>query len=777
MANTIKQKRGTGSNPSASDLEVGEIAVRTDNGHLFTKNDSGTVIEHADIGVLTANTIVGRRVSNGSPQELTASQVRTIINVENGATADQTAAEILSLLSDQNISTSGNLQGDDLTTTGVQLASSSALGRYVRMYGSSGTGQWDIYGNGANLRFTDNQSSGKVVIDTELQSANFTISSANPSISFSENDQDPDFKILCNAGQFRLQNATASANLFTASATALTSVINHDFSAGIDVTGNITVTGTVDGVDVATVGTRLAGLVSGSSGVLLNGVTATTQAQTDNSTKVSTTAYVRTAISNAGFLTSVSTSDIDDNAVSTAKMANMPTDRIMGREASGTGDPQYLTATEARSILNVEDGATADQTKADIDALNIDAATLDGVDSGSFVRSDASDSLSGQYNFTDDGNNDLINFTGAATSDNRGIAFNSRTALSADQNDGWLRLNNASEFANGVYTPLAIRADGGFEVDGNTVIDSSGDIVASKVPTLNQDTTGTAAVATTVTVSDESSDTSCNVLFATGGSGNVAAKSGSNLTFNSSTGLLVASGFSGDGSALTGLNGSQVTSGTIPAARLPSTITGDKTFSGNVSFGDNNITNVGEISLDTIKGDADDNTNINFAGSDTINIKPAGTTRLAINTSGVTVTGTLNAGTVKIGNQLIEKAEVIFAKLSADPDIDVDDGNVFFFGVGETANATPNITSTASNINSIMAVGDIMTVTVIAVSTGSGYYQDVTIDGSQPSFQRWLDDDEPTSASGNGDFEVYTYTILKTANNLFSILANRSVFK
>ena len=75
------------------------------------------------------------------------------------------------------------------------------------------------------------------------------------------------------------------------------------------------------------------------------------------------------------------------------------------------------------------------------------------------------------------------------------------------------------------------------------------------------------------------------------------------------------------------------------------------TFSGDVSFGDNNITNVGTIALDTIKGDADDNTNINFAGSDTINIKPAGTTRLSINTSGVVVTGSISAtGTLSCGD-------------------------------------------------------------------------------------------------------------------------------
>ena len=62
------------------------------------------------------------------------------------------------------------------------------------------------------------------------------------------------------------------------------------------------------------------------------------------------------------------------------------------------------------------------------------------------------------------------------------------------------------------------------------------------------------------------------------------------------------------------------------------------TFSGDVSFGDNNITNVGVIALDTIKGDADDNTNISFGGSDTISLK-CGTTNpaLTINTTQVKV--------------------------------------------------------------------------------------------------------------------------------------------
>jgi len=50
MSNTIKLKRGSGSDPSASDLVVGEIAVRTDTGKLFTKKDDNSVAEISGSG-------------------------------------------------------------------------------------------------------------------------------------------------------------------------------------------------------------------------------------------------------------------------------------------------------------------------------------------------------------------------------------------------------------------------------------------------------------------------------------------------------------------------------------------------------------------------------------------------------------------------------------------------------------------------------------------------------------------------------------------------------
>ena len=108
------------------------------------------------------------------------------------------------------------------------------------------------------------------------------------------------------------------------------------------------------------------------------------------------------------------------------------------------------------------------------------AALLDSIDSSQFLRSDASDTFSEVLTLSKD-TTDVINFSATSTNDARGIAFNSRTALSADHNDGYLRLNDNAEFTNGVYTPGVIRADDGFNVDGTTVINGSAQLIASRL--------------------------------------------------------------------------------------------------------------------------------------------------------------------------------------------------------------------------------------------------------------------------------------------------------
>ena len=68
---------------------------------------------------------------------------------------------------------------------------------------------------------------------------------------------------------------------------------------------------------------------------------------------------------------------------------------------------------------------------------------------------------------------------------------------------------------------------------------------------LTGNVTGTASIATTVTLADESTDTTCFPIFATAATGDLAPKTGSNLSFNSNTGALTATSFVGSGANLT----------------------------------------------------------------------------------------------------------------------------------------------------------------------------------------------------------------------------------
>ena len=69
-------------------------------------------------------------------------------------------------------------------------------------------------------------------------------------------------------------------------------------------------------------------------------------------------------------LNTVGTAQIDASAVTNTELANMAQNLIKGRAASsGTGAPVDLTDVQVRAIINVEDGATGDQTGAEIKAL------------------------------------------------------------------------------------------------------------------------------------------------------------------------------------------------------------------------------------------------------------------------------------------------------------------------------------------------------------------------------------------------------------------------
>lgn len=72
--------------------------------------------------------------------------------------------------------------------------------------------------------------------------------------------------------------------------------------------------------------------------------------------------------------------------------------------------------------------------------------------------------------------------------------------------------------------------------------------------------------------------------------------------------------------------------GTVTTDAL--TVSGTSTLAG-TTFGDNDITNVGDIQLDSITGDGDTNTSITFSGSDVITITAGGDTQVTFNNGSI----------------------------------------------------------------------------------------------------------------------------------------------
>ena len=103
---------------------------------------------------------------------------------------------------------------------------------------------------------------------------------------------------------------------------------------------------------------------------------------------------------------------------------------------------------------------------------------------------------------------------------------------------------------NSLKTASDITVTGVATATGGFVGDLTGDVIGDVTGDLSGNA-DSATVGTTITVTDESSDTTCFPLFATAATGNLGAKSGSNLTFNSDTGALSATSFAGSGSGLT----------------------------------------------------------------------------------------------------------------------------------------------------------------------------------------------------------------------------------
>ena len=172
---------------------------------------------------------------------------------------------------------------------------------------------------------------------------------------------------------------------------------------------------------------------------------------------------------------------------------------------------------------------------------------------------------------------------------------------------------------------------------------------------LTGNVTGTASIATSVTVADESSDTTCFPLFATAATGNLPPKSGSNLTFNSNTGLLTA---------------------TLLAGALTGNVTGTASIATTVTVTDNESTNEANVILFAAGA----------AGSGNLGVEADGNMTYNPSTGVITATGFVGALTGAVtGTASIATAVTVTDNESTN------EANVILFAAGAAGSGNINV--------------------------------------------------------------------------------------
>ena len=287
MANEIRLKRGSGSDPGASDLVTGEIAVRTDTGKLFTKKDDGSVAE-----------ISGGGIDDGDKGDITVSNSGGTFTIDSGVIDNANVASNAAItgskinpsfgnqavISTNSIKLDGSVGDTIIKASGAEIEFTRGASSNITCSDSSGSLNINTAGStrmtiasdgtttvaqnldvGAGLDVTGNIiASG----DITANGGDMTISGTSPILHLVDTNDNPNYRVQNVNGVFQIYDATSDASRLNVNTDGHVDVVgNLDVGSGLDVTGNISVSGTVDGRDLATDGTKLDGIASGATNV------------------------------------------------------------------------------------------------------------------------------------------------------------------------------------------------------------------------------------------------------------------------------------------------------------------------------------------------------------------------------------------------------------------------------------------------------------------------------------------------------------------------------
>ena len=175
----------------------------------------------------------------------------------------------------------------------------------------------------------------------------------------------------------------------------------------------------------------------------------------------------------------------------------------------------------------------------------------------------------------------------------------------------------------------------------------------------------------------------------------------------------------------------------------------------------NTVTVLGDLSMEwTMTMDAQDNLNFAYNSIDKI---------LLSNTGKITA----NSMQSYFVQEYVEIISVSTIAVNADVSTN---GTVIYMTVNMAGNTTVNVRGDASTtFDSLLAVNETVTVVFMFTNGATAYINNIFQIDTAPQTVKWNGGSAPTAGTANA-IDVYSYTIIKTAANTYTVLGSFSSF-
>jgi hypothetical protein len=205
-----------------------------------------------------------------------------------------------------------------------------------------------------------------------------------------------------------------------------------------------------------------------------------------------------------------------------------------------------------------------------------------------------------------------------------------------------------------------------------------------------------------------------------------------------------------------------------------------KTFTDAVYFNDDAHFYGNVYGLETanigITSIVNNNSNVTVQSNETITVTTNGVGIVTFSQSNIGIANTVTFERTGIVQQLFENVNVSSTSLTGTIDLDILSGTLFYYTANATDNWTFNVRGNSStSLNTILPIGKSVTVTILSTQGSSAKYASTfKVDGTTIS-PKWQGGTAPTSGFASS-INIYTYTIVKTADATFTVFASQTKF-